>query len=66
MPAARLQHRPPRRRLVDAIAAAATHFVELGEVDPKPLPTYRRLCRAGFEEGYQGRKWQRPACPGAI
>lgn len=52
-----------RRRLVDAIAAGChTIFVELGEVDPDTLVgTYRRLNRAGFEEAYQSRNWQRPA-----
>lgn len=51
-----------RRRLVDAIAAGChTIFVELGEVDAETLTrTYRRLCRAGFEEAYQSRNWQRP------
>jgi len=52
-----------RRRLVDAIAAGChTIFVEIGEVDPDMLAgTYRRLRRAGFEEAYQSRNWQRPA-----
>jgi hypothetical protein len=52
-----------RRRLVDAVEADChTLFVELGEVDPDSLSgTYRRLCRAGFEEAYQSRNWQRPA-----
>jgi hypothetical protein len=52
-----------RRRLVDAIAAGChTIFVELGEIDPETLKgTYRRLCRAGFEEAYRSRNWQRPA-----
>jgi hypothetical protein len=52
-----------RRRLVDAIEAGChTIFVELGEVDPDTLmSTYRRLSRAGFEEAYQSRNWQRPA-----
>jgi GNAT superfamily N-acetyltransferase len=51
-----------RRRLVDAAAAGChTVFVELGEVDPDSLTgTYRRLRRAGFEEAYQSRNWQRP------
>ncbi len=52
-----------RRRLVDAVAAGChTVFVELGEVDADTLSgSYRRLCRAGFEEAYQSRNWQRPA-----
>lgn len=51
-----------RRRLHDAAAAGChTVFVELGEVDPHTLTsTYRRLERAGFEEAYQSRNWQRP------
>ncbi len=51
------------RRLVDAVEAGCrTIFVELGESDPDSLSgTYRRLCRAGFEEAYQSRNWQRPA-----
>jgi hypothetical protein len=51
-----------RRRLADAAEAGChTIFVELGEVDPETLTrTYRRLCRAGFEEAYQSRNWQRP------
>ncbi len=51
------------RRLADAAKAGChTVFVELGEVDPDSLTsTYRRLCRAGFEEAYQSRNWQRPA-----
>lgn len=52
-----------RRRLLDAAAAGChTVFVEVGEVDPENLTgIYRRLCRAGFEEAYQSRNWQRPA-----
>jgi GNAT superfamily N-acetyltransferase len=52
-----------RHRLLDAIEAGChTIFVEIGEVDPDTLTgTYRRLCRAGFEEAYQSRNWQRPA-----
>lgn len=51
-----------RRRLVDAAEAGChTVFVELGEIDPATLAsTYRRLSRAGFEEAYQSRNWQRP------
>lgn len=51
-----------RRRLLDAAKAGChTVFVELGEVDPEMLTsTYRRLLRAGFEEAYQSRNWQRP------
>ncbi|HEX5928905.1 MAG TPA: hypothetical protein VFY48_05895 [Solirubrobacterales bacterium] len=51
-----------RRRLVDAAEAGChTVFVEVGEVDPESLTgIYRRLCRAGFEEAYQSRNWQRP------
>ena len=51
-----------RRRIVDAIAAGChTIFIELGEVDPETLTSlYRRFCRAGFEEAYQSRNWQRP------
>jgi len=51
-----------RRRLVDAAAAGChTILIELGEVDSETLTrTYRRLCRAGFEEAYQSRNWQRP------
>jgi hypothetical protein len=51
-----------RRRLADAAGAGChTVFVELGESDPESLSgTYRRLCRAGFEEAYQSRNWQRP------
>ncbi len=52
-----------RRRLLDAAKAGChTVFVELGETDPDSLMSiYRRLCRAGFEEAYQSRNWQRPA-----
>ncbi len=51
-----------RRRLADAAKAGChTVFVELGESDPESLSSmYRRLCRAGFEEAYQSRNWQRP------
>jgi hypothetical protein len=51
-----------RRRLLDAAKAGChTVFVELGEVDSETLAgSYRRLCRAGFEEAYQSRNWQRP------
>jgi len=52
-----------RRRLLDAIEAGCeTIFVELGERDPRGLSAaYRNLHRAGFEEAYQSRNWQRPA-----
>lgn len=51
-----------RRRLVDAAEAGChTVFVELGEVGSRILAAaYRGLCRAGFEEAYQSRNWQRP------
>lgn len=51
-----------RRRLLDAAEAGChTVFIELGEVDSRTLASiYRRLCRAGFEEAYQSRNWQRP------
>ncbi|HET6997009.1 MAG TPA: hypothetical protein VFI03_00335 [Solirubrobacterales bacterium] len=52
-----------RRRLIDAVEAGChTVFVELGEFDPERLSAaYRNLYRAGFEEAYQSRNWQRPA-----
>jgi hypothetical protein len=52
-----------RRRLLDAVEAGChTVFVELGERDPEPLmAAYRNLHRAGFEEAYKSRNWQRPA-----
>jgi hypothetical protein len=52
-----------RRRLLDAVEAGChTVFVELGERDPEPLAAaYRNLRRAGFEEAYKSRNWQRPA-----
>jgi hypothetical protein len=52
-----------RRRLIDAVEAGChTAFVELGEVDPEHLSgSYRNLRRAGFEEAYRSRNWQRPA-----
>jgi hypothetical protein len=51
------------RRLIDAAKAGChTVFVELGEHDPVHLSgTYRNLRRAGFEEAYESRNWQRPA-----
>ena len=58
-----------RRRLVDAAEAGChTVFVELGEVDSDTLAgTYRRLRRAGFEEAYQSRNWQRAgSSPGSY
>jgi hypothetical protein len=52
-----------RRRLLDAVEAGChTVFVELGERDPEALSAaYRNLHRAGFEEAYKSRNWQRPA-----
>jgi len=52
-----------RRRLLDAVEADChTVFVELGERDPEALSAaYRNLHRAGFEEAYKSRNWQRPA-----
>jgi hypothetical protein len=52
-----------RRRLIDAAEAGChTVFVELGEYDhDRILGTYRNLRRAGFEEAYESRNWQRPA-----
>lgn len=52
-----------RRRLLDAVEAGChTVFVELGERDPERLArAYRNLRRAGFEEAYKSRNWQRPA-----
>jgi hypothetical protein len=52
-----------RRRLLDAVEAGChTVVVELGERDPERLAdAYRNLRRAGFEEAYRSRNWQRPA-----
>jgi hypothetical protein len=52
-----------RRRLLDAVEAGChTVFVELGERDPESISAaYRILHRAGFEEAYKSRNWQRPA-----
>jgi hypothetical protein len=52
-----------RRRLLDAVEADChTVFVELGEREPEQLAAaYRNLRRAGFEEAYKSRNWQRPA-----
>jgi hypothetical protein len=52
-----------RRRLLDAAQAGChTVFVELGECEPDRLgAAYRNLRRAGFEEAYESRNWQRPA-----
>jgi hypothetical protein len=52
-----------RRRLLDAVEAGChTVLVELGERDPERLScAYRNLRRAGFEEAYESRNWQRPA-----
>lgn len=51
------------RRLLDAhLAGCHAAFVELGECDaPSWSAVYRNLRRAGFEDGYEGRNWQRPA-----
>ena len=51
------------RRLLDAHRAGChTVFVEVGECD---LASWSAICRnlrrAGFEEAYEGRNWQRPA-----
>jgi hypothetical protein len=52
-----------RRRLLDAVEAGChTVFVELGERDFENISgAYRNLRRAGFEEAYRSRNWQRPA-----
>ncbi|MGC1166181.1 MAG: hypothetical protein WA862_08730 [Solirubrobacterales bacterium] len=52
-----------RRRLLDAVEAGChTVFVELGEGEPEGISrAYRNLRRAGFEEAYKSRNWQRPA-----
>jgi hypothetical protein len=52
-----------RRRLLDAVEAGChTVFVELGESEPGGISVaYRNLRRAGFEESYKSRNWQRPA-----
>lgn len=52
-----------RRRLLDAVEAGChTVFVELGERDSENISgAYRNLRRAGFEEAYRSRNWQRPA-----
>jgi hypothetical protein len=51
------------RRLVDAHRAGChTVFVEVGECDLASWSAVtRNLRRAGFEEAYEGRNWQRPA-----
>lgn len=51
------------RRLVDAHRAGChTVFVEVGECDLGSWSAVtRNLRRAGFEEAYEGRNWQRPA-----
>jgi hypothetical protein len=51
------------RRLLDAhLAGCHIVFVELGECDTRSWSAaYRNLRRAGFEDGYEGRNWQRPA-----
>jgi GNAT superfamily N-acetyltransferase len=52
-----------KRRLEDASAAGCqTMFVEVGGGDPESVASVcRSLTRAGFEEAYEGRIWQRPA-----
>lgn len=51
------------RRLLDAHRAGChTVFVEVGECDLASWSSVcRNLRRAGFEEAYEGRNWQRPA-----
>ena len=51
------------RRLLDAHRAGChTVFVEVGECDLASWSAVtRNLQRAGFEEAYEGRNWQRPA-----
>jgi hypothetical protein len=51
------------RRLLDAHRAGChTVFVEVGECDLASWSAItRNLQRAGFEEAYEGRNWQRPA-----
>ena len=51
------------RRLLDAHRAGChTMFVEVGECDLASWSAVtRNLQRAGFEEAYEGRNWQRPA-----
>jgi GNAT superfamily N-acetyltransferase len=51
------------RRLLDAHRAGChTVFVEVGECDLASWSAVtRNLRRAGFEEAYEGRNWQRPA-----
>jgi hypothetical protein len=51
------------RRLLDAHRAGChTAFVEVGECDLASWSAItRNLQRAGFEEAYEGRNWQRPA-----
>lgn len=50
------------RRLLDAHHAGChTVFVDIGECDPGSWSGLsRNLGRAGFEEAYEGRNWQRP------
>jgi GNAT superfamily N-acetyltransferase len=52
-----------RRLLLDAAEAGChTVFAELGECEPAYLSAAcRNLFRAGFEEAYASRNWQRPA-----
>lgn len=52
-----------QRRMVDAIAAGChTLFAEVWDCQPERLSTVgRNLVRAGFEQAYAVRNWQRPA-----
>jgi hypothetical protein len=52
-----------RRCLFDAAEAGChTVFVELGEREPEQIAAaHRNLRRAGFEQAYSSRNWQRPA-----
>ena len=52
-----------QRRLVDAIAAGChTIFAEVWDCQPERFSTVgRNLVRAGFEQAYAVRNWQRPA-----
>jgi hypothetical protein len=58
-----------RRRLLDAAEAGChTAFVEVGECEPDRFAAVRsNLVRAGFEDAYGSRVWQRPALrPSAV
>jgi hypothetical protein len=52
-----------RQRLIDAsLAGCRTVFVELGECPPALMAGLcQNYFRAGFEEAYESRNWQRPA-----